>query len=145
MKTKGILLGTLVATITIFFLGWFVYGIIMEDFMAANTNRIAGRPLEEMQMWAILLANLFWGLFLSCLNSWTGSLSFRSGAQKGAVAGLLTSLAYNFSTYSMSTYFLHPGVVAVDAIAYAALTCVAGGLAGWVMGRAAKTSTATAV
>ena len=142
MKTGSLLLGTLVSTLALFFLGWLIYGILMENFMAANTNRVAGRPMEEMVMWAILASNLAWGLLLSLINSWTGSLSFTSGAQKGAMAGLLSSFGFNFATYSMSTYFLNLSAVTVDAIVYAVMTCIAGGLSGWVMGRAARKNSA---
>lgn len=68
MKTKSLLLGTIVATVALFLLGMIIYGMALESFMAANTNRSAGRPMEEMQMWAIVVSNLVWGLLLSLIN-----------------------------------------------------------------------------
>ena len=144
MKTKELVLGTLVGGIALFFLGWLIYGMAMESFMAANTNRSAGRPMGEMVMWALVASNLLWGLLLSLINGWSGSLSFVSGAQKGALAGLIAGLAFNLSTYAMSTFYMNMSVVIVDAIAYAVMTCIAGGLSGWVMGRSVRPAAATA-
>jgi hypothetical protein len=131
-----------VATIALFFLGWILYGMLLQGYMAANTNQAAGRPMEEMLMWSIVLSNLCWGVMLALVNSWSGSLSFTSGMQKGLLVGLFSSLGFNFAVYSMSTYYMNISALMVDAVSYAVITAIAAGLAGWAMGRSARPAAA---
>jgi hypothetical protein len=137
MKTKRVLMGTLVAAVAMFLLGWLIYGMLLSGFMEANCDNSTARPEQEMIMWAIALSNVMSALLLSLILEWSNCFGFAGGAKVGAVTGFLIALSFDLAMYSMTTMFSNMSVIVVDSIAYGVLFAIAGGLAGMVMGRTA--------
>jgi hypothetical protein len=135
MKTKRILIGTLVGGITMFFLGWLIYGVLLAAFMSENCTNTSARPEGEMIWWAMIASNLIWSLLLVNILEWTGRFTPGEGARTGAVLGLLSGLGFDLSIYSMSTMFNNTMIILVDSVCFSLLFAVMGLLAAWAMGK----------
>ncbi len=140
MKTQKLLVGTLIAGVAMFFLGWLVYGILLADFMAANMNSCNSRPMEEMVYWAIFLSNLVSGLLLTLVLNWSNSHTMLSGLKIGAFVGLLIGLSLDLGMYSMTTMFLNPMAIFVDVLCSAVMYGVTGAIAAMALGKKAGAS-----
>ncbi|MBN2892920.1 MAG: hypothetical protein JXL97_13720, partial [Bacteroidales bacterium] len=66
-----ILRGTIFGGIAFFLLGWLVYGMLLMDFMAANSNNCAARLDDEMIWWAMIVSNLILALFITLVLKWS--------------------------------------------------------------------------
>lgn len=92
MNTNKILMAGIAGGLTFFLLGWLFYGVLLMDFMAANSGNIAGLHKEPMEMWALILGNLAWGfLFAIIMGCWSSGLSMGKGLCRGAIIGLLAA------------------------------------------------------
>jgi hypothetical protein len=100
-----ILRGTLFGGIVYFLLGWLVYGILLMDFLSANMNQCASKPSGEMVWWAIIASNLVTALFLTLVLKWTGAKKITDGLTTGALFGILMTLSFDLSSWSMTTMF----------------------------------------
>ncbi len=140
MKTQKLLVGTLIAGVAMFFLGWLVYGILLADFMAANMNSCNSRPMEEMVYWAIFLSNLVSGLLLTLVLNWSNSHTMLSGLKTGAFVGLLIGLSLDLGMYSMTTMFLNPMAIVVDVLCSAIMYGVVGAIVAMAVGKKAEAS-----
>ena len=120
-----ILRGTIFGGITFFLLGWLVYGMLLMDFMASNTNTCAMRPDSEMIWWAMILSNLIVGLLITLILKWSGASRPIDGIKIGALIGLLLCLAIDLSMYSMTTMYNITAII-VDAIVTTVLVGIGG-------------------
>ena len=141
MKTQKILIGGLVAGISMFFLGWLIYGMLLSGFMSENCSNTNMRPMDQMIWWALILSNLISGLLLAIVLQWSGSLTFGAGAKTGAILGLLIVLSFDLSMYSMSTMYNSFSVVIVDSICGAIMSSISGAIAAMVMSKVGNTTT----
>ena len=138
MNTNKILVGGIVGGVAFFFLGWLIYGMILAGFMTANSNQCMMRPMGEWLWWALILSNLMWGFFVAVLFSWTNTTGWMDGAKKGAIFGLLTSLAIDLGYFSMSTMYSNLHAVFVDILATVVMVAIGGSLIAWAMGMVKK-------
>jgi hypothetical protein len=122
-----ILRGSVFGGIVFFILGWLVYGILLKDFMAANSNNCAARPDTEMIWWAMILSNLFLGLLVTLVLKWSGAKSIVDGIKTGALFGLLFTLAMDLMMYSMTTMYNFTALI-VDVIVMAILIGIVGAI-----------------
>jgi hypothetical protein len=121
-----ILKGTLIGGIIYFLLGWLVYGMLLADLMATNSNQCANRPEAEMIWWSMILSNLIYAYFLTMILKWTGAKSLIDGLKTGALVGLLFAATIDFSLYAMTTMFNNLGAVIVDLVISTVLTAIIG-------------------
>lgn len=135
MNTSKILIGTLVAGVALFFLGWLIYGIALSSIMAENCNSGNARPMDQMVWWALILSNLVWGLLLTLIIDWSNNTSVANGAKVGAVLGLLTGLGFDLSMYAMTTMYSNPGFIIVDVLAFALMFAIAGAAVAFVVNK----------
>lgn len=134
MNTKTLLAG-LVGGVAAFFLGWLLYGMVLMSFMAEHSNTSVMRAEADMVWWALILSNLLWGLSLALILSWANVSDFMGGMTKGAIFGLVLTLGWDLSLYSMSTWFTDTTGLIVDVIGGTIMTTVIGGVVGWMLGR----------
>ena len=134
MNTKTLLSG-LVGGVAAFFLGWIIYGIILMPIMVEHGNTSIMRPEAEMIWWALILGNLFYGLTISLIWSWSGINDFMSGLTKGALFGLIVTISWDLMLYSTSTWYKDITGVVYDILASVVMTAIIGGVVGWMMGR----------
>ena len=132
MKVTRILLGGIAGGLTFFFLGWLLYGILIYDFMEANSNLCANRPDGIMLQWALILSNLAIGFLISVIFYLTKSKSILKGLQIGAITGCLLSIFIDFSFYSMTTVYTNLATIFVDILVFTFNSSVAGIFIGWI-------------
>lgn len=135
MKPQRILIGTLVAGVSMFLLGWVIYGLIFSSLMPEETGHDYMRPEEDMIWWAMITSNICWGLLLAIILEWTASFQPLNAAKKGAILGLLAGLGFDFSMYSLTTLYSGIPFILADCFCYAILFSVCGALTGLVMGK----------
>lgn len=140
MDTKKITLGGLAGGLTFFLLGWIVYGMLLMNYMKANTNQCFMRPMEEMIWWAIIASNIAWGLFLAVIFSWSNISTAAGGAKAGAIIGFLIVLCYDLQFYSMSTMYSNINIIFVDVLVGTVMSAIGGAVVGTVMGMGRKTA-----
>jgi len=121
-----ILRGTIFGGIAFFLLGWLVYGILLMDFMAANSNNCAARLDNEMIWWAMIVSNLVLALFVTLVLKWSGAKSLTDGMRIGALIGFLTGLSTDLSFYSMTTMISNLTALLVDVLVYTLVLGVVG-------------------
>ena len=138
MKTSKILLGGIAGGVSFFLLGWIIYGMLLMDFMSANSNQCAARPMQDMIWWAMILSNLALGFLLAIVFTWSNTKGVISGAKVAGILGLLFGISIDFSFYSMTTTYNNIMIIFVDIIAYTLMTAIAGALIAWVMGMGKK-------
>ncbi len=138
MKTKKILFGGISGGVIFFLLGWLIYGVLLMDFMTANTNQGLSKPMEEMVFWALILSNLASGFLLSFVINWSNSTTVMSGVKIGGVIGFLFAFGIDFSFYSMTTIYPDLTPIFVDIIAYSVMSAITGGVVAWVMAMVKK-------
>jgi len=120
-----ILRGTIFGGIVFFFLGWLAYGMILMDFMAANSNSCANRPDAEMIWWAMIVSNLVLGLLLTLVLKWSGAASVADGIKTGALFGFLLALTMDLMMYSMTTMYNMSAMI-VDILVMTVLLAITG-------------------
>lgn len=92
MKTKNLLVGSVVGTIVYFLLGWLFYGILFTDIFPSTGTE---------SMLFIFLGCMFFGILIAyVVVSHSGLTNWASGAKVGAVIGGLYSASMNFYMYS---------------------------------------------
>ena len=136
MKLK-VILTVLVITVLYFFLGWLIYGIILDGFYKENTHQYAGLMKTGNAAWAYLLSNLCWGVLIVYILSLAGIKTFYKGLIIGLIVFFLASFSYDVVFYA--TMHLFKGrVFVVDVIVSTLLGGLFGGLAGLFLGMGKK-------
>lgn len=135
MSTK-VLLAALAGGVVSFFLGWLVFGILLDPYMRSTMTPEGLAVMKNPPvMWALVAANLVWGLLLALIYSrWANISTFRTGAIAGAVIGLLISLSYDLFFHAFMNMSTGMTQLLLDPIANAVVSAVIGGVVGWVLG-----------
>jgi len=133
MDAKKCLIATLAGGITLFAAGFVFYGVLLMDFMVANSP--PGLMKEMPDMAPLILGELFIAAFLTLvLSRWPGINNFVAGAKAGAMLGLLFALGLNLIFYATSN-MMTPIVIPIDTVVNAIRMGLAGGVIGLVLGR----------
>ena len=138
MNTNKIIIGGIVGGVALFFLGWLIYGMLLMDYMNANSNTCAMRPEEDFVWWAMILSNIISGLFIALVFSWAGVKTVMKGAQTAALVAFMVALFVDLSMYSMSESFSGLTAVGIDVAAFVVMFAIAGAIMAWVMNRGAS-------
>lgn len=112
MFSKSNLLATLAATITMFLLGWLIWGFATEDFFAAHT--INDLMKDEPDIVLIFVSNLIGAFILSSIYSkWArGHHSIGEGAEFGVAVGAFTGISMGLMWYATSEWMDFTGYLA---------------------------------
>jgi len=138
MKTNKILFGGIAGGVTYFLLGWLIYGMLLMDYMTANSNQCAMRPMQDMIWGAMILSNLAFGFLLSLVFSWSNITGIMAGAKVAGIIGMLMSVSIDFSFYSMTTMYSNLIPLFVDIVANTIMIAIVGAVIAWVMGLVKK-------
>ncbi len=136
MSTK-MLLAALVGGVVSFFLGWLVFGMLMDPYYQSHMVHYDGlvRNMEETRLYGIAIANFcFAGLLAYIFDRWANIRNFGQGFMGGFIVMGLAYAGFDifmWSTMNMGPYMMY----AVDIVANAVFGGVIGGVIGWVLGR----------
>ena len=139
MNTK-VIFSILGATITGFFAGWLIFGIILSGYYKSQTIFYAGLEREEPFMWAIILMNLSWASMLVYIfHNWAGIKTFMKGCIAGLTIVFFVTFGFDFSMYGFMNLMSFQSII-VDIIANTVLGGLVGGVAGFILGFERKSS-----
>ena len=132
MDSKRFFIGTTVGGVTLFAVGFLVYGLAL-----ANAYPATVIDREEPLILFLLLAQFVWGALLTLiLSKWPGASTAKGGFTAAAIVGLLVSVAFGLGFYAMTT--LPTSVMSlVDPLLGAVVFGTAGAAIGWTLGRGA--------
>ena len=137
-----VLAATVVGGITIFVLGFLIYGMLLDPYMKANMVEYAGL-IKDPPGWAALvganMANAL--LFAFIFDKWAGIKTFVGGLKGGAIIMFLISVSLDLQFMAfMNLWKGGPLPVVVDIIGATVLGALAGGVIGAVLGMMNKSS-----
>ena len=123
MFSKQNLLATVAATVTMFVLGYLIWGMAAASFFEAHTLTDVMKPDEEMNMAYIFLGNLFASFAMAILyGKWArGYHGFGEGFTFGAWIGIIIGIGMGFVWLGTSNFMDTTGHVAeavIDIIYY---------------------------
>ena len=129
MDIKRLIIGSLVGAITLYILGFLIFGLAFAEFYAANRGSATGVVRDTQVIWAVVLGSLSYAVLLTlAIETRSGSTSPMDGMKIGAVVGFLLWCTVDF---------IHYGVQNVNnltlAIADPLLELVRGGIGGAVI------------
>ncbi|MFA6945001.1 MAG: hypothetical protein WC220_03780 [Pedobacter sp.] len=133
MNTKTFLIG-IAGGIVVFLAGYLIYGVLMMDYFVANMTTFPGLVKEPMEIWAIGVGNIIWGILLAYILNMGKIDSGIQGAITGAILFFLFGLGMNFVAFGQyNLYTLQLSFV--DAFCMALLGGLSGSVIGWLLGR----------
>lgn len=133
MNIKTLLIG-LAGGIVVFLTGFLIYGILLMDYFSTNIPSYPGLMKNPMEIWAIAVGNIIWGITMSYIIGITGIKSGVKGAISGGLIFFLFSLGMNIVSFSQYNLYSLP-VSLIDALCMAVLGASSGALIGWLYER----------
>jgi hypothetical protein len=137
---RKILLSGIAGGVVFFLLGWVFYGVLFAGFMADNAGSATGvaKEMAEMDMWALMLGNLFLGFLLAIIfGNWAGIKTVASGAKAGIILGLLMAAGFDFIWYGVSN-LMNLTAVIVDILIFAIMAGISGIVVAVILGSGKK-------
>ena len=93
------------------------------------------KPESEMVMWAMIVSNLVFGIFLAYVFVRFGDVnSWMAGAKEGAIFGLLYVVSLDLGFFAMSNMHTMNSMLA-DIALNTVYCAVVGAVMGWWLGR----------
>lgn len=123
------LIGGLIAGLVAFFLGWLVFGILLDSWYESNMTHYEGLEKAEPIMWSLVIANIALGFLLAYVMNASNANSIAKGFTCGFIVFLLLQLGFNMFMYSfMNMMNLQTALVDV------AINAFFGGIVGAIVG-----------
>jgi hypothetical protein len=134
-----ILAATVAGAVTLFLLGWLIYGMLLRNFFdGAMTPAARAVMRTEPDFIPLILAQLAFGGLLAFVFAYWGSIrTFVGGLRGGAILYFLIVLGFDlqmmafFQNMHTASPWLH---LVVDVIAATVLGALGGGVVGQVLG-----------
>lgn len=139
-----VLLAAVGGAVSNFLVGWVVYGMLLMDYMKANTVQYAGLMKEPPNLVIMFISGFFWALtYAYIFHRWAGIKDFKSGMMAGMVISILYGLAIDLQFLAMMNLYVGYTVILVDVAASTVMGSIMGGVVGLILGMGNK-ETATA-
>ncbi len=133
MESKTFLIG-IAGGIIVFLTGFLIYGILLMNYFGTSISTYPGLLKDPMEIWAIGIGNIIWGILLAYSLSSAKVESGIQGAIHGASLFFLFGLGSNFVFFGQ--YNLMPlSLSFVDALCMALLGGISGAAIGWLLNR----------
>jgi hypothetical protein len=134
MSTGRLLAASLAGGVTLFIVGFVLWGLVLAGFYEAHVGTATGVTKEEMDFITLFLSQFLWAFLMALvIGKWAALSGFGQGLKIGAVMGFLMSLSIGLSQYSMSN--LHDLTLALtDPFVSAVWSGLGGGVVGAVLG-----------
>jgi hypothetical protein len=137
MDAKKRIMATLAGFVVYFMLGFLLYGVLLSDFMGANTGSATGvmRTDDDMQWWALIAGNVVQAyLLVYIFGNWAKITTLGDGLKAGAIIGFIMSLGFGLNMYG-TTNISNLTATLVDPIVMTVMMGASGGAIGWVLGK----------
>jgi len=99
MDMKRFAVAALVGGITMWGIGYLIWGLAFTDFFAANAGSATGVARDANLEWAIALGTLSLAVLITLSVSWAGGSSITEGFKLGATVGFLVWFGVDFIHY----------------------------------------------
>lgn len=145
MNTKT-LLAALVGAVVAFFMGWLIFGNLLQSFYTSHTTSYAGL-MKDMEspgaavLVPIFIANFCWALVIALICSWSNMVGMMKGAVIGCTIGFLMQLSFDLFMYSTMNLY-DTTLIIVDVIVNTVFAAMIGAVIGWMMGRGSSQAAA---
>lgn len=134
MNTQKFLIGSLIGGVVLFILGYIFYVALMGSFFESHSMG-ANYMKDPPDFLFIILGNLAEGALLAYIfGKWAGIKTAATGAEAGAIIGLLTGLGWDLLMYGTSNLMDITGTI-TDVIVVTIMMAIAGAAVGWYLGR----------
>ena len=131
-----IIAGSVAGAITMYLSGFLIFGLLLADYVKANTHQYAGLVKDPPEHVSLFLFNLVWAALLTIIFvKWAGIKSFISGMGAGALIFFLMNLGIDLSFNAFMNLFTGFAPMAVDVLASTFLGALSGGVIGFVLGK----------
>jgi uncharacterized membrane protein len=138
MDTKRFLFCTIAGGIAYFLLGFLMYGILFEDFLAEHSVSGIWKSETEMKYYPLAMGNLFHAALLAYIFlKWARIRTFSEGLLGGAIIGFFMTAGFNLVTYDTVKFMSIEGTL-TDIAIYTIMTSITGGVVGAVAGIGSK-------
>jgi len=120
--------------VTLFFVGFILWGVLLAGFFDAHMGTAIGVNKEQPLLFHLALGQFFWAVLLAVVIArYAGVSGFLPGLRVGALLGFLMSLSVGLSQFSMAN-LADLMAVMVDPFVSAAWSGMGGGVVGLVLG-----------
>lgn len=138
MNTKRFVIGTLAGGITMYLVGYLIWGLIFADFFAANMGSATGVTRETMLVWALVLGTLSLAALVTlAVGSQAGASTILDGLKIGAIVGFLVWFGVDFMHYGTRNLWNLTATI-VDPLLEIVRTGIGGAVIAAVLGRIPK-------
>lgn len=134
MDIKKLITGAIAGGVVFFFMGWLVYGILLDDFMRHNPGQIGLIGRKEPVYAFLAGGQLLYGFLLTYIILRSNVTSIAGGLLTGAVVGFLLAAAVDLTMYGTSIIISKKGMAA-DVAGFTVMAALAGVAIAAVTGR----------
>ena len=134
MSEKRFWAASLAGGVTLFFVGFLLWGVLFAGFFDAHLGTAIGVQKARMEPFHLALGQFFWAVLLAVIIArYAGVSGFLPGARIGALMGFLMSLSVGLNQFSMANLADLTAVLA-DPFVAAIWSGLGGGVIGLVLG-----------
>jgi hypothetical protein len=137
MDAKRLVIGTLVGGITMYIVGYLIWGLALADFFAANAGSATGVAREVPVLWARALGTLSLATLVTLAIGWTRSSSVGEAFKIGALVGFLVWFGVDFLRYG-NTNVWNLTITMLDPVLEIIRTGIGGAVIAVTLGMIAK-------
>ncbi len=137
MDIKKLITGGIAGGVVFFFLGWLVYGIVLENFLRHNPGEVGLIGRTEPEFMYLIAGQMLYGFLLTYILLKGDAGTILSGLVTGAVVGFLLSAAVDFTMYGTSIILSKKGILA-DVAGFTFMSAIAGAVIAAAAGRKLK-------
>lgn len=130
-----VLLASVAGAITLFVLGYVIWGMLLAAYFANNEIQYAGLSKQPPVLVSFFLSNLILAFLVAFIfDHWASIRTFIGGLIGGAIIGCLIHSSVKLSLVGYMNLYKESTPVIVDVLAESARTSLAGGVIGAVLG-----------
>jgi hypothetical protein len=133
MNIKRLVIGSVVGTVVLYFVGMLIWVVLFADFFDANAGTAMGVDREAMILWSVVLGTLCYAVLLTLGLEVSGKKGIGGGLLVGAVVGALIWGTADFIFYGISNLNTLTGAVA-DVVLEGVRGAIGGAVVALVLG-----------
>jgi hypothetical protein len=135
MDTKRFVIGTLVGGITMYLVGYLIWGLAFAEFFAANVGSATGVARESSLVWAVVLGTFSLSALVTlAVGSQAGGFTILNGLKVGAIVGFLVWFGVDFMHFGVRNIFNLKATI-VDPLLEIVRTGIGGAVIAAVLGK----------